>query len=244
MPRSVFRVGVAVLLFALVLNTSRAGWFMAVYVVGAALFLGAGLYLRSDKRSEIDWRKVAPVTFIVVAVCLTLGFTFMADKERRMERLAKLTRSLQNRYPLPVFSAMAAETPMSGFGPGSFPMVFPKYQVRDPSHLSTDYFLNEAHQDYFQFYFDWGAVGLGPWLMVFFIPILSAIRRRTAEHPVSEPLQFMGIVALSVVLTQAVYDFPLQVTSLLMFFGLIAACLTLPAALQNPEETVEKPAGV
>jgi len=101
--------------------------------------------------------------------------------------------------------------------------------------------LNEAHQDYFQFFFDWGPVGMTPWMVLFFAPILTAIRRPTSGHPVSEPFQFMGIAALSAVLIHAVLDFPLQVTSILLYFGLIAACLTVSA---QTGEATENAAGV
>lgn len=242
-PRAIlFTIGLPALMLAAALNTSRAGWALAIYVTGSALIAFVGGLLKSEAiRSRINMRQAASVGVAILLILTAAFVTFWADKEQKLKRLDLAAEQITTRYPLFLFQEMAKDTPMFGFGPGSFPMVFPKYQVQFQGHFPMHLWLNEAHQDYFQFFFDWGPVGAIPWMVLFFAPILSAIRRPTSEHPVSEPFQFMGIAALSAVLIHAVHDFPLQVTSLLFYFGLIAACLTVPA---GNGVAGEKPAGL
>jgi O-antigen ligase len=235
-PKLFLSIGLLILLFGAALNTSRAGWLLAIYVCGAAaiVFLG-GYLLKGD--SVLRNRRIVISSGVAALLIGTAAFlTFWADKETKVKRLETISESVTSRYPKPLFEAMAQDTPLFGFGPGAFPMVFPKYQVFIRGHMPMHLFQNEAHQDYYQYFFDWGHVGVVPWMIVFFAPILTGVRRPSKAHPIAEPLQCMGVVALSAALIHSVFDFPLQVTSLLFFFGIIAACLTTQVRLPNSPE--------
>ena len=229
-PRAIFfSIGLPVLLIAAVLNTSRAGWALAIFVLcsGGIAFVGQLLHRR--RSAYMNKRVLVSGALAVLLLCSAALLTFWADSSYKLKKLEKAAEHVTSRYPMVIFKAMVADTPVFGFGPGAFPMVFPKYQVFLWGHYPMHLWLNEAHQDYFQFFFDWGAVGVWPWMAIFFLPIASAIRRPTEAHPVSEPFQFMGTAAMSAVLIHSLFDFPLQVTSLLLYFCLIAACLIVPA---------------
>ena len=228
--------GLLILLFGAAYNTSRAGWLLTIYVFGAAAIAFVAEYFLKGILRIRSRRTMISTSVAVILISSATVLTFWADKDTKIRRLEKMKYSVTARYPKPLFEAMAQDTPLFGFGPGAFPMVFPKYQVFIRGHMPMHLFQNEAHQDYYQYFFDWGHVGVVPWMIVFFAPILTGIRRPSKAHPIAEPLQCMGIVALSAVLIHSVFDFPLQVTSLLFFFGIIAACLTTQVRLPNRPE--------
>ncbi|RMF09415.1 MAG: O-antigen ligase domain-containing protein [Alphaproteobacteria bacterium] len=217
-------VGIAVFL-----NTSRAGWILALIVV--ALYAPALLsgFLTLDRSDGTRASRIATLVIAVVAALCAIAALFTSDMSFRLGRLQSLSQSVANRFPLAIFLEMIPDTPMLGFGPGAFPMVFPKYQLANPGIYPANLHLNEAHQDYFQLFFDWGYIGFVCWMAIFLVPpgalLFTSRRRLSAEHHAC-------FVAVFVVLIHATLDFPLQVTSLLFFFGMY---LAIPICSPDPK---------
>jgi len=215
---------VYVILFAIFFNTSRAGWFLTVILA----FLYLPRICRNLQKSEawfISRRKIIVGTVIAtVAIIATMLAIFGADEVNRAGRLSNLTEKLGNRFPLYLFLKMVPDTPMFGFGPGTFSFVFPKYQLGNPGTFQADRYLNEAHNDYFQIFFDWGVVGFLSWATLLILPLCSYIRWGAA----ADTLGFACFIAALSVLIHATMDFPLQITSLLFYFGIALAILINP----------------
>jgi len=225
--RTLAILGAGIMLFGLIVNTSRAGWVLGAIV---AILFGArmiwNLWLQRD-HSGLFSRGIVVAMVIALVVGVIVYSSFHSDDGFRQERLAKIAESLSNRFPTVLFWEMWKETPFFGFGPGAFAAVFPKFQLLHPGHLSMERYLNEAHQDYVQFLFDWGVPAFFCWMLIFLRPLFS----RTSRNALDPHVLACRIVVFAVLL-HAMADFPLQVTSLLFYFGLALAYLT---ARQAPE---------
>lgn len=224
---------IIIILFGLFLNTSRAGWALAIIVTLLAIPRLMST-LRSGKSETTSPEKRRLVIVVAVAAGLiAIIALFASESQYRIGKLSSLSETMAKRFPLALFMDMVPETPLTGFGPGTFPFVFPKYQMSKPGMYTSDKFLNEAHQDYFQIYFDWGPITFLVWLTILFVPAIKYVFQHRSKAT-TDNLGFVCFAAVFAVLLHATLDFPLQITSLLFYFGIATAFLskTTPATNQ------------
>jgi hypothetical protein len=109
-----------------------------------------------------------------------------------------------------------------GFGPGTFRVVFPSYNLESGHAVPGSWrFL---HQDYLQTVMEWGWVGSGLWALLFFGGMMVAIRSYktyAARHwlPRRRVMQPLTIIALGGVATHALVDFPFQIESIQLYIA-------------------------
>lgn len=233
--RTLAFIGTVLIIVAIFTNTSRAGWLLAAIV--AVLFIPklVSLATRSAHNIQSRLKLLISVAVTVLGIIVAIGITFSADPDR-MFKIERATIDLSNRFPLPLLLEMAEEAPALGFGPGTFSLVFPKYQLSSPELYPSDMYLNEAHQDYFQLYLDWGPIAFTAWIIIFLTPgsltfLSSSKRYRT-------PMMWACFSGTATVLIHACIDFPLQVTSLLLFFSLLLAFLIAESETRSVIRTV------
>ena len=107
-----------------------------------------------------------------------------------------------------------------GFGPGTFRVVFPAYNIGSVNQVpGTWRFL---HEDYLQALLEWGWLGSSLWAMLFFGGITVGIRsyKRYAKRgwrPRRRVLQPLVITALVGVALHALVDFPFQIESIQLY---------------------------
>jgi len=107
-----------------------------------------------------------------------------------------------------------------GFGPGTFRVVFPAYNIRSANQVEGTWrFL---HEDYLQTLLEWGWLGASLWGLLFFGGITVGIRSykkyaRLQWMPRRRVLQPLVIIALIGVALHAVVDFPLQIESIQLY---------------------------
>lgn len=221
-----------VLLIALYYNTSRAGWLLGAII--ALLFaprfiaqaMNQGDQAASRLRQAIVWG-VGSAMFAILLISL-----FGAESTQRGDRLARLTTELSERFPITLFVTMIPDTPFFGHGPGTFSMLFPKYQLAHPGLITQRYYFNEAHQDYFQFFFDWGISGFACWMCILIFPLGCFIWTKSERK--RQPQMYACFVGALAMLIHAVMDFPFQITSLFLFYSILLACLITLSLKQNP----------
>jgi hypothetical protein len=215
--RSVCAVAFFVIIIGLLMNTSRAGWLMAPLVVVGLGISGCYWFIRakifSSKNLILTCLSIALVGSIFV-------FIFGAEKNVRTARLENLSGDMGKRSPTQIFEQMIPDTPRFGFGPASFPFVFPKYQLENPHLYRYEKFLNAAHQDYYQYFFEWGPVGAAAFLALLLAPFYSAVRGRSESRwqELLNPLPHASLVAVALCAMHALFDFPLQVVQLQLCF--------------------------
>jgi O-antigen ligase len=112
-----------------------------------------------------------------------------------------------------------SDTGFLGFGPGTFRVVFPTYNVIASNQVpGTWRFL---HEDYLQTLLEWGWLGSILWALLFFGGLIVGIR--TYKHarrewtPRRRVLQPLVVIALMGVALHAVVDFPFQIESIQLY---------------------------
>ena len=107
-----------------------------------------------------------------------------------------------------------------GFGPGTFRVVFPTYNIGAANQAPGKWrFL---HDDYLQTLLEWGWLGSSLWALVFFGGITVGIRSynkhaRRDWTPRRRVLQPLVMIALLGVALHALVDFPLQIESIQLY---------------------------
>ncbi|MBG86767.1 MAG: hypothetical protein CMO80_07690 [Verrucomicrobiales bacterium] len=214
---------------ALFLNTSRAGWVLSLVAMIGLTTMALLRRTRRFSRKEILAGLVGLVLLGAIAASV-----FLAEKEYRTERVQTIRKHIQSRAPIALFIKIIPETPVLGFGPGSLPNVFPKYQRLHPDLFAQDKFLNAAHQDYFQFFFEWGA-GLIVWVALLLTPVglLFAQIRRLGWRRAANPLTASCTLAISITLMHSMGDFPLQMLLLQLAFFI---CWSTAVSAASPDD--------
>jgi hypothetical protein len=107
-----------------------------------------------------------------------------------------------------------------GFGPGTFRVVFPGYNIGSGHAVQGSWrFL---HEDYLQTILEWGWLGSSLWALLFFggivVGIFSynryALRNWMPRRRVMQP---MAMIALAGVALHALVDFPFQIESMQLY---------------------------
>ena len=107
-----------------------------------------------------------------------------------------------------------------GFGPGTFRVVFPTYNIGSVNQVpGTWRFL---HEDYLQTLLEWGWLGCSLWGLLFFGGIMVGIRSNNKNArrdwtPRRRVLQPLVIIALVGVALHALVDFPFQIESIQLY---------------------------
>jgi len=129
-----------------------------------------------------------------------------------------------------------------GFGPGTFRVVFPTYNVSADSQVSGTWrFL---HEDYLQTVLEWGWIGSLLWGLLFFGGITVGIRsyKRYAKRdwtPRRRVLQPLVVMALVGVALHALVDFPVQIESIQLYVATYLGLCWGSSLWRNPRPTAQ-----
>jgi O-antigen ligase len=212
--------GIAAALMAstIFLSGSRGG--MLAFLVQLGVL--AAVVIWGQKSRTPTWA-LLPFLMIGVGLVLWLGGSELAQRlatlhaETRTE-LSGGTRLDIDRDALRMF----ARKPISGWGLGVFPDVYPQFRS-----FHTNFFINEAHNDYLQLLVEMG--GLGFATMLWFLWTLFRNAGRKLQHWSEDTNGAVGLAALLAVtgiLVHSLVDFNLQVpanASLFYVFCVVAA---------------------
>ena len=233
-------------LVAIFANTSRMGQFLGAAIAAAifARFIPAAI--RSAGR--IEWTTgLAGLLAISFALYAVLEASQLDRSVKRWEKLGE-TVSRDARWSVAGVAIRALpDAGWSGFGPGTFEVIFPFYTAGGDERLQGRW--RYLHQDYLQTLMEWGWLGGGLMGCVFFggmmvaggnlwrasaqkrrrrkfqqaecePPHLSRLRspQREAAKGISYPLLLaLVILGLFSVALHALVDFPLQVASIQLY---------------------------
>jgi O-antigen ligase len=176
--------------------------------VGSALVLieSVAVIVRSYGGSPVArrrWRAACTVFVLATAALVSLqGPVTLVHRLREADPLAvraDLTRSA---------ISMIHQRPLTGYGLGSFPIVYPAF-----ARFDNGYFVNHAHNDYLEALVDGGPMFLVALVSFLVISGSAAIRVTWA-------------VGLLVLPFHAAVDFPLQRSGVLMLYALVGSAAT------------------
>lgn len=195
------------MMFASVIaSASRAG----TIIVSCEVLFFLGMMFRSKRR---DYRTGALVAMALLACTVIGGYSTI------LERFTAADPFASRREMLTSSIEMIHSRPLTGYGLGTWPSVYPAFAVFDP----PDVYMNHAHNDWAE----WTAEGGVPFAAM--IAILVA----TAAWLVRKNTWALGIPA---VFAHSLVDFPLQKAAIacavFFFLGVLA---TAASTQQAPE---------
>lgn len=232
-PRMVLRLGLVVMLIALVLTRSRMANFAlpaALLVVGFPLLIRAG---------GLRWLGALLVASVLLVDLLVIGNWIGLDRVvKRISETALTSEPGRHEESIEARSVAAADAvamvrarPWLGHGAGTFYAAFPRFAGEDVRR-----FYDHAHNDYMQFAAETGLLGLALLSLIVLVSLWRALGVLQAPRTAIEGgLAFGVLVAVPAVLLQATVDFHFQIpANALTFVVLLALVWTL--RLRSPRE--------
>jgi len=197
--------GIAAALMAgtIFLSGSRGG--MVAFLVQAGVL---ALAVLRGQRSRTVTRALLPFLLIGVGLVLWLGGNELAQRLETIhtETQAELSGGLRleiDRDALRMF----ARKPILGWGMGVFPDVYPEFRS-----FHTNFFINEAHNDYLQLLVEMGGMGFAT--MLWFLWLLFRNAGRKLQHWPEDTNGAVGLAAMlgvTGILVHSLVDFNLQI---------------------------------
>lgn len=219
--RMALRLGLAVMVIALVLTRSR----MANFALPVALLvIGFPLLLRARR---LRWLGAALLASVLVVDLLVVGN--LVGLERVVDRLnntAVITMDGRAEESLEARSVAAEEAlkmieerPWLGYGAGSFQVAFVRFASEEVRR-----FYDHAHNDYIQFAAEVGLVGFALLASIVIMTLWHALRVLVApQTPFEGGLAFGVLIAVPAVLLQATVDFHFQIPANALTFVVVLA---------------------
>ncbi|MGE5208483.1 MAG: O-antigen ligase family protein [Alphaproteobacteria bacterium] len=217
--RALWVIVFIVTIAAVLANTSRMAQLVALLLmVAVALHFGPAL-LRKLSGAQ---RSVALAGAFAVALAL-IALAQATHLEQPLNRWQSISERIPADARWQASRVALGALPGAGFfgfGPGTFRVVFPSYNIESSHRVpGTWRFL---HQDYLQTILEWGWLGSILWALLFFGGVAIAIRsynKYAARDwlPRRGVVQPLAIVALAGVALHAVVDFPFQIESIQLY---------------------------
>ncbi len=225
-------VASAVMVATIFLSGSRGGM-IAIFVELAVL----AVILFQQKRSV----RVA-IGLGAFVVVLAVMLTWLGGKELTA-RVSSISAESRTEISGGMRSSIDRDTlhmfrdkPVLGWGLGTFPTVYPQFRT-----FYTNFFVNEAHNDYLQLLSETGLVGFG--IMIWFLVVLfrSAIPKiGTWMVDVNGAVTLACLLGVSGILVHSLFDFNLQIPANAALFYVFCSIAAGPSLLQRARK--RKPA--
>jgi O-antigen ligase len=230
-------VAAAVMAGTIFLCGSRGG----MIALFAELIVLAIMLFRQQRSIRIA---IGVAAFAVVLVSL---LAWLGGKEltTRVTSISKETRSeISGGMRLSIDRDtlhMFREKPILGWGLGTFPVVYPEFRS-----FYTNFFVNEAHNDYLQVLAETGIVGFAIvlwFLMVLYLRVRHKLSDWTSN--VSGAVTLACTLGLTGILVHSLVDFNLQIPANAALFYAFSSVAAAPPLLQRtrkrkPVETEEE----
>jgi O-antigen ligase len=132
---------------------------------------------------------------------------------------------------------MFRSKPILGWGLGTFPVVYPQFRS-----FYTNFFVNEAHNDYLQLLDEMGILGFGA--MIWFLAV--AYRRAVAKIPawttsVTGALSLACMLGATGILIHSFLDFNLQIPANAALFYVLCTLASAPPLLHRAKKRQPTP---
>ena len=221
-------VAAAIMVGTIFLSGSRGGM-LAIFVELACF---AAVLLRRRKNTHIA---VGVVAFVVVLASL---LTWLGGKEltARVSSISTEARTeLSGGMRLSIDRdalRMFRNKPVLGWGLGTFPVVYPQYRS-----FYTNFFVNEAHNDYLQLLSEMGLLGFG--VMIWFLVVLYRSAMPQIEHwmsDVSSAVTLACILGITGILVHSLLDFNLQIPANAALFYVLCTIAAARPLLQRSKK--------
>jgi hypothetical protein len=217
-------------------NTSRMAQVVAVIMLVVICLQFGPALLRKLSGTEKSVALAGALAILLALVALAQA----THLEQTLNRWQSVGERIPNDARWRAYRVAMRAVPAAGsfgFGPGTFRVVFPAYNIGSVNQVpGTWRFL---HEDYLQTMLEWGWLGSALWALLFFGGITIGIRSykkyaRLNWAPRRRVLQPLVIIALAGVALHALLDFPLQIASIQLYVATYLG-LCWGSALWRPE---------
>ena len=224
-------IAAAIMAATIFLSASRGGM-IAVVVELAVLTV---LVIRhkvpvSSQKKKIQFAVVGVFAVVLAGLLWWLGGSQLTSRvssiatETHTELSGGMRLSI-DRDALQMFR----HKPIFGWGLGTFPTVYPQFRS-----FYTNFFVNEAHNDYLQLLSEMGLLGFG--MMIWFLAVLfKNARRKIADwtSDVTSAVTLACVLGVIGILVHSFFDFNLQIPANAAFFYVLCTLAAAPPLLQR-----------
>lgn len=219
-------VGAAIMVATIFLCGSRGGM-LAIFTELAML----GVFLLREKRRSLRIAVAAGAFAVVLVGMLTwLGGKELTARVSSISQESKTEISGGMRLTIDRDSIrMWRQRPVLGWGLGTFPVVYPQFRS-----FYTNFFVNEAHNDYLQLLTEMGILGFAAmlwFLVVLFRKALPKIGNWMNDVPSAVTLACT--LGLTGILVHSVFDFNLQIPANAAIFYVFCTLAAAPPLRQR-----------
>ncbi|HEY1677597.1 MAG TPA: O-antigen ligase family protein [Candidatus Sulfotelmatobacter sp.] len=231
--RTAAGVAAAVMVGTIFLSGSRGGM-IAVFVELVAF---AVVLLRQKKVGYRIAVTVSAFAVVLVSILVWLGGKQLTTRVSSISTEARTEISGGMRLSIDRDSLhMFRQKPLLGWGLGTFPVVYPEFRS-----FYTNFFVNEAHNDYLQLLAEMGSLGFA--LMLWFLIVLyrRAVRKiGNWTNDVSSAVTLACTLGFTGILVHSCFDFNLQIPANAAIFYVFCSIAAAPPLLQRSRK--RKPA--
>lgn len=189
---------------------------MIILAVAYLAFSSLPGFERRPSESQHGGKTISLLT-LFFSVALGLGWYFGWDTlAPRMEQLGEGFDGREAMYA--AARPMAADYPWLGTGPGTFATAFQFYRFSNAT-----YWPEQLHNDWLETRITFGWIGMA--LALAALACVFLRRLVPGQIRAGRRFIFLGWLALIGCLVQAIFDFPLQIHSILLLFLVISAIL-------------------
>jgi O-antigen ligase len=231
--RAVAAASAAVMVGTIFLSGSRGG----MLAIMAELIILSALLVK-QKRGLRTAIGIGVFLAIIVSLLVWVGGVQLSERIASVgpghTELSGDIRADINRDGLRMF----LKRPIMGWGLGGFPIVYPEFRT-----FYTNFFINEAHDDYLQLLVEMGLLGFGT-MVWFLVTLYRRGVKKIGNWPgdVSGAMTMMCLLGMSGILVHSFVDFNLQIPANAAFFyvmGTVAASVPFakPARKRRPIRT-------
>ncbi|MGH9496994.1 MAG: O-antigen ligase family protein, partial [Candidatus Sulfotelmatobacter sp.] len=231
--RTVAGVAAAIMVGTIFLSGSRGGM-IAIFVELAVI---AVVLLRQKKATYRIALGAAAFAIVLVSMLVWLGGKQLSGRVSSISKEARTEISGGMRLSIDRDTIhMFRRKPVLGWGLGTFPVVYPEFRT-----FYTNFFVNEAHNDYLQLLAETGVLGFG--LMIWFLIVLYRRAFRKIGNwttDVSSAVTLACTLGFTGILVHSLVDFNLQIPANAAIFYVFCSIAAGPALLQRSRK--RKPA--
>ncbi len=220
--RAVAAAAAAVMVGTIFLSGSRGGMLAIV----AELVILASLLVK-QKRGLRTAIGIGVFLAIVVSLLIWIGGSELSQRIATAgpghSELSSDIRTYINRDGLRMF----LKKPILGWGLGTFPIVYPEFRT-----FYTNFFINEAHNDYLQLLVEMGLVGFVTMLW-FVVTVYARAIKKIGHWPseLSGAMTLACMLGISGILVHSAVDFNLQIpANAALFYVLCTVAASEPFA--------------
>ena len=207
------RVGMAVMVIALVLSRSRIGNFTFFTTLLTTGVLWAFLTGKFNKKT------IVLLASLVVIDVFIVGAWFGLDKVK--QRLETTSMATEERLDVAAGTwKIVGQHPVLGAGGATFRYIYPDYRTPD---VSNTYEI--AYSDYLQFLAEYGFIGFVPLILLQIGALVRAIKRiGTTKSNLVAAMLFTTLMSASAMMVYSTVESQLQVNAIAMTY-LLLLCL-------------------